>query len=193
MATRNEPSGRTRASTPAGIMTRPEESAGHLRVEVSRNMAGRERRMPPRVRSRPAARFCDEPRPPTYVLGMISAVQRTILRYPVRVDRVVVMTITLMSALIIFDGWERLRFADVAAIILGLDVLGDGELAGSRPLPVSRSPGVAAGLSGGRACRLVGLLGRPLGPRGGHGVGRHRGRPQPLSPRRRRCGRPGRR
>ena len=50
---------------------------------------------------------------------MISAAQRTILRHPVRVDRVVVMTIRLMSVLIIYDGWERLRFADVAAIILG--------------------------------------------------------------------------
>jgi hypothetical protein len=35
------------------------------------------------------------------------------------VDRIVVTTITLMSALIIYDGWERLRFVDVAAIILG--------------------------------------------------------------------------
>jgi hypothetical protein len=37
----------------------------------------------------------------------------------VQVERIVVMTITLMSALIIYDGWDRLRFVDVAAIILG--------------------------------------------------------------------------
>ena len=29
------------------------------------------------------------------------------------------MTLTLMSALIIYDGWERLSFLDVAAIIIG--------------------------------------------------------------------------
>jgi hypothetical protein len=34
-------------------------------------------------------------------------------------ERIVVMTITLMSALIIYDGWDRLRFVEVAAVILG--------------------------------------------------------------------------
>jgi hypothetical protein len=50
---------------------------------------------------------------------MTSAAQPTILEHPVRVDRIVVMTITLMSALIIYDGWDRLRFVDVATIIVG--------------------------------------------------------------------------
>src|SRR5579871_5275588 len=35
------------------------------------------------------------------------------------VDRVVYATITLMSVLIIYDGWQHLRLADVAGIIVG--------------------------------------------------------------------------
>ena len=35
------------------------------------------------------------------------------------IDRIVVMTISWLSALIIYDGWDILRFVDVAAIILG--------------------------------------------------------------------------
>jgi hypothetical protein len=50
---------------------------------------------------------------------MTSVAQQAILRHPVRVERVVVMTITLMSALIVYDGWDKLRFVDVAAIIVG--------------------------------------------------------------------------
>lgn len=38
---------------------------------------------------------------------------------PVIVGRVVVMTLALMTALIIYDGWNKLRFVDVAAIIIG--------------------------------------------------------------------------
>ena len=34
-------------------------------------------------------------------------------------DRLVYTTITLMSVLIIYDGWDRLRFRDVLAVILG--------------------------------------------------------------------------
>ena len=58
---------------------------------------------------------------------------------------------------------------------------------------VPRWPVPAAALSGGRAGRLVCRLGRLVGLRGGRDVGRHRGRPRPLSPPRRRCERPGRR
>ena len=50
---------------------------------------------------------------------MTSTVQRGILRRPGMIDRIVVMTISWMSALIIYDGWDVLRFVDVAAIILG--------------------------------------------------------------------------
>jgi hypothetical protein len=35
------------------------------------------------------------------------------------IDRIVVMTISWMCSLIIYDGWDTLRFVDVAAIILG--------------------------------------------------------------------------
>ena len=38
---------------------------------------------------------------------------------PVRVDRTVYATITLMSVLIIYDGWQHLRFVDVAGVIVG--------------------------------------------------------------------------
>jgi hypothetical protein len=50
---------------------------------------------------------------------MTTAGHRTILRFRVRVDRLVVMTLTLMFALITYDGWERLSFLDVATIIIG--------------------------------------------------------------------------
>jgi hypothetical protein len=50
---------------------------------------------------------------------MTTAGHRTILRFRVRVDRVVVMTLTLMSALITYDGWEGLSFLNVATIIIG--------------------------------------------------------------------------
>jgi hypothetical protein len=38
---------------------------------------------------------------------------------PVDVDRVVYATITLMSVLIVYDGWQRLRFLGVVAVIVG--------------------------------------------------------------------------
>ena len=44
----------------------------------------------------------------TYASRMTTAGHRTILRFRVRVDRVVVMTLTLMSALITYDGFEGL-------------------------------------------------------------------------------------
>jgi hypothetical protein len=37
----------------------------------------------------------------------------------VRVDRMVTTTITLLAVLIIYDGWERLTFGGVVAVILG--------------------------------------------------------------------------
>lgn len=38
---------------------------------------------------------------------------------PVYLDRVVYATITLMSVLIIYDGWQHLRLFDVAGVIVG--------------------------------------------------------------------------
>lgn len=49
----------------------------------------------------------------------ITADSDAVLNHPARVERVAVMTITLMSALIIYDGWQHLRFIDVAAVIIG--------------------------------------------------------------------------
>jgi hypothetical protein len=40
-------------------------------------------------------------------------------RLSVRVDRVIYTTITMLSVLIIYDGWARLRFWDVLAVIVG--------------------------------------------------------------------------
>ena len=37
----------------------------------------------------------------------------------IRVDRVIYTTITLLSVLIIYDGWEELRFWNVVAVIVG--------------------------------------------------------------------------
>lgn len=37
----------------------------------------------------------------------------------IRVDRVIYTTITLMSVLIIYDGWEQLRFWNVVTVIVG--------------------------------------------------------------------------
>lgn len=38
---------------------------------------------------------------------------------PVDVDRVIYATITLMSVLIIYDGWQQLRFLTVVGVIVG--------------------------------------------------------------------------
>lgn len=38
---------------------------------------------------------------------------------PVDVDRVVYATITLMSVLIVYDGWQQLRFLGVVVVIVG--------------------------------------------------------------------------
>jgi hypothetical protein len=40
-------------------------------------------------------------------------------RLKIRVDRVIYTTITLLSVLIIYDGWEQLQFWDVVAVIVG--------------------------------------------------------------------------
>jgi hypothetical protein len=40
-------------------------------------------------------------------------------RLQIRVDRVIYTTITLMSVLIIYDGWNSLRFWGVVAVIVG--------------------------------------------------------------------------
>ncbi len=41
------------------------------------------------------------------------------LQQPVLVDRIVYATITIMSVLIIYDGWQHLRLIDVAGVIIG--------------------------------------------------------------------------
>ena len=38
---------------------------------------------------------------------------------PIDVDRVIYATITLMSVLIVYDGWARLQLLDVVLIIVG--------------------------------------------------------------------------
>ena len=38
---------------------------------------------------------------------------------PATVDRIVYTTITMMSVLIVYDGWERLRLLDVIGVIIG--------------------------------------------------------------------------
>ena len=40
-------------------------------------------------------------------------------RLPLRVDRVITTTITLMSVLIIYDGWGTLKLLDVTTVIVG--------------------------------------------------------------------------
>jgi len=41
------------------------------------------------------------------------------LTQPVVVGRVVYGTITVMTVLVIYDGWQNLRFVDVVAVIVG--------------------------------------------------------------------------
>jgi hypothetical protein len=40
-------------------------------------------------------------------------------RLKIRVDRLIYTTITLMSVLIVYDGWEQLRFRSVVVVMLG--------------------------------------------------------------------------
>ena len=50
---------------------------------------------------------------------MTGAPKPRVGRLQIRVDRVIYTTITLMSVLIIYDGWATLRFWDVVAVVLG--------------------------------------------------------------------------
>ena len=45
--------------------------------------------------------------------------QTRVGRLKIRVDRVIYTTITLMTVLIVYDGWEQLRFGGVVAVMLG--------------------------------------------------------------------------
>jgi hypothetical protein len=50
----------------------------------------------------------------------VSTTQETrIGRLKIRVDRVIYTTITLLAVLIIYDGWEQLRFWNVVIVIVG--------------------------------------------------------------------------
>jgi hypothetical protein len=50
----------------------------------------------------------------------VSIAQKTrIGRLKIRADRVIYTTITLLCVLIIYDGWEQLRFWNVVAVIVG--------------------------------------------------------------------------
>ena len=40
-------------------------------------------------------------------------------RFHIRIDRIIYTTVTLLSVLIIYDGWATLRFWDVVVVILG--------------------------------------------------------------------------
>jgi hypothetical protein len=40
-------------------------------------------------------------------------------RFHIRIDRIIYATVTLLSVLIIYDGWATLRFWDVVVVILG--------------------------------------------------------------------------
>jgi hypothetical protein len=45
--------------------------------------------------------------------------QTRVGRLRLRVDRVIYTTITLLTVLIIYDGWEELRFWDVVTVVVG--------------------------------------------------------------------------
>ena len=50
---------------------------------------------------------------------MSSGQQTRVGRLKIRVDRVIYTTITLLTVLIIYDGWEQLRFWNVVTVIVG--------------------------------------------------------------------------
>jgi hypothetical protein len=50
------------------------------------------------------------PTPITRVVGVISR--------PILIDRIVYATITIMSVLIIYDGWQNLRLVEVIGVIV---------------------------------------------------------------------------
>jgi hypothetical protein len=51
---------------------------------------------------------------PTSVTRVVRAISR-----PILIDRIVYATITIMSVLIIYDGWQNLRLVDVIGVIVG--------------------------------------------------------------------------
>src|SRR5580692_11856388 len=51
------------------------------------------------------------PTPVARVMGSVA--------HPILVDRIIYATITIMSVLIIYDGWQHLRLIDVAGVIIG--------------------------------------------------------------------------
>src|ERR1700683_505758 len=54
---------------------------------------------------------CGMPTPVTRATGTVTR--------PILVDRIVYATITIMSVLIIYDGWQHLRLLDVIGVIVG--------------------------------------------------------------------------
>jgi hypothetical protein len=54
----------------------------------------------------------DQPDPPREVRPHLGS-------WPIRVDRVVYTTITLLAVLMIYDGWDALTFSGVIAVIVG--------------------------------------------------------------------------
>jgi len=57
--------------------------------------------------------------PGPYSRVMSVGPQTRVGRLKIRVDRVIYTTIMLMAVLIVYDGWEQLRFVGVVAVILG--------------------------------------------------------------------------
>ena len=57
--------------------------------------------------------------PVSYSLPMTSLGAPHLGRWPIRVDRVVYTTITLMAVLIVYDGWDERTLGGVAGVILG--------------------------------------------------------------------------
>jgi hypothetical protein len=57
------------------------------------------------------------PRPYSRVMSV--GPQTRVGRLKIRMDRVIYTTIMLMAVLIVYDGWEQLRFGGVVAVMLG--------------------------------------------------------------------------
>ena len=95
-------------------------------------------------------------------------------RLRIRVDRVIYTTITLLSVLIIYDGWNQLTFWGVLAVILGpmlaifLGHLFGAELGTRVALVVTGV--VSLGVWGGVAGRRAGLTGWRLAAATGYGL-----------------------
>jgi len=50
---------------------------------------------------------------------MVSPPTPQVGRFKIRVDRIIYTTVTLLSVLIIYDGWATLQFWDVVAVVVG--------------------------------------------------------------------------